>query len=246
MTRRGRGSWVCGLLAAVGIATFAGLGGAEPQPVEVSVRVASAKQPAIYLRFRNNKLWMATSRAGLDKATPIRASRVNVQRPEGMQKECRSCVFPETALPLSLPGIQNVRAQFSSARWIGKDSTAPANTPDDMTYLGATFRLSRRDSSGVTWTYVLHSAADSATAQLPGRRLELVMPDLAPNRLRLEVVTQVEGNNASIGLQVKSGMVAIQRVMKGSASALATIAIVDLKGQTVVSEKGDLAKFGFT
>ena len=245
-TRIGRYSWVCCLLAAVAIGALPGLGGAEPQVIEAAVRVLPAKQPSLYLRFRNNKLWMATSQAGLEKATPIRAARVDLNRPEEVGIEYRSYDFPEINLPLSLDGIEKTRAAFYSSREIGTGNDAPANTPEDRTRVVAVFRLSRRDSSGAAWTYTLHSTADSDTAKVPAQRLELVLPQLDPDGLKLEVVTKVEERNARIGLQVKSGDVGIDDLLKGDANAPAAIEIVNRDGRTVVSEKGDLQKFGFT
>jgi hypothetical protein len=240
-----RRSWVCCLLAAVALGALPGLGGAEPEAIEVAVRVLPAKQPALYLRFRNNKLWMATSQTGLEKATPIRAAKVAL-RPYEEGIESRSYDFPEVSLPLSLRGIEKIRARFYSLRQSGKGNAAPANTPQDRTRVVGAFRISRRDRSGVVWAYTLNSIADSATATAPGRRLELALPQLDPDRLTLDVETQVEERTARIGLQVKSGDMDIHNVLKGDANAPATIEIVDLKGRTVVSKKGDLDTFGFT
>jgi hypothetical protein len=245
-TRIGRCSWVCCLLAAVAIGALSALGYAESQVIEAAVRVLPAKEPALYLRFRNNKLWMATSQAGLEKATPIRAARIDLNRREDVGIEYRSYDFPETKLPLSLPGVHNLRAAFFSSREIGRGNDAPANTPEDRTRVGAMFSLSRRDRSGAAWTYTLHSTAESDTAKVPAQRLELALPQLDPDGLRLEVVIKVEQRNARIGLQVKSGDVGIDNVLKSDANSRATIEIADRDGRAVVSEKGDLQKFGFT
>lgn len=245
VTRSERRSSVCCLLAALAIGVLPGLGRTEPQVIEATVRVPPAKQPALYLRFRNNKLWMATSQAGLEKATPTRAAKVDLgQYEEGI--ESRSYDFPEISLPLSLHGIEKIRATFYFSRQVGKGSAAAANTPQDRTRVVGAFRISRRDRARTAWTYTLNSIADSARAKVPGRRLELALPQLDPDRLTLEVETKVEEGNARIGLQVKSGDMDIRNVLKDDANARATIAIVDRNGRTIVSKKGDLETFGFT
>jgi len=243
-TRTERWAWVGCLLAAVAIGALPGFAWAEPQVIEAAVRVRPAKQASLYLRFRNNKLWMATSKAALGKKTPIRAANADLSR-EGAV-EHRSYDFPRANLPLSLHGIEKIQAAFYSSRRIGKGNAARGSRPEDRTRVVAMFRISRRDSSGAAWAYTVHSAADSDTAKLAGQPLELTLPQLDPDHFTLKVETKVEKGNAGIGLQVKSGDVDIGDVLKGKANAPATVEIVDLQGRTVASKKGDLQTFGFT
>jgi len=246
-TRIGRCFWVCCLLAAIAAAPLPAIAAAEPPVIEAAVRLAPAKEPALYLRFRNNKLWMATSPAGLDQATPLRATSVEQSREEEMGLQYRYYGFPETDLPLSLPGFEKARAAFHSSRQIGRRKDAPADAPADQTYLSATFSLSRRDPAGAAWTYTLNSSVGSPAGKAPApQRLELTLPQLDPDGLKLTIETKVEERNARIGLRVKSGDTALDNVLKGKANAPATVEIVDLNGKTIVSEKGDLQKFGFT
>jgi hypothetical protein len=190
--------------------------------------------------FTRNKIFASIYKAGLERKSPIRAAKVDLSRNQDVGIEYRSYDFPETNLPLSLHGTAKVQAAFYSSRRIGKGNDAPASIPEDETRVVAMFPISRRDGSGAAWVHTLHSVADSDTAKLQGQRLELALPQLDPDRLKLEVVAKVEKRKAGIGLQVKSGDVAIDDVLKGNTNAPATIEIVDLEGRTVVSEKGDL------
>ena len=245
-TRSGRCSWLCLLLVVVAIWMLQGRGRAESQVIETAVRVPPAKQPALYLRFRNNKLWMAASQAKLEKATPIRAARVDLDQDRDTGIKFQSYDFPEINLPLSLPGTQSVKATFYTYRRIGKGNDAPPNVSGDETHVSGAFLLSKRGGSGAVWTYTLTSSAACDTAKLPAQRLELTLPKLDPDRLTLGIEIKVEEKNARIGLKVRSGEIDIENVMRGEVKAPATIEILDLKGKTVVSEKGNLKKFGFT
>jgi hypothetical protein len=244
--RIGRRVWFYGLLIVVAILILPERCGAEPQVIEAAVRVLPAKQPALYLRFRNNRLWMASSKAGLEKATPIRAAKVDTNQDNDAGIEYRSYEFPEVNLPRSPGGAQNVRAAFYSSRTIGKGNAAPANVPEDRTSIAAFFTISRRDKSGVVWSYQLHSMAGSDTTKSAKQHLELVLPPLDPDRLSLGVVVKVEGLEAKVGLQVKCGDLDLDNVLKDKKNAPAAIQIVNRDGEEVVSAKGDLQKFGFT
>jgi hypothetical protein len=189
---------------------------------------------------------MATTKAGLEKATPLRAAGINLNKPENADFESRDYAFPEISLPQSLTGVENTRVTFHTYHTISKSTDAPGKAPEDRTDVAATFTLSNRDSSRAIWTYILNSYASSDTAKLPAQRLELILPKLDPDRLKLEVEVKVEERNARIGLRVKSGDRNIDTIMKGDVKARVTVEIINKEGQAVVSEKGNLEKFGFT
>ncbi len=242
----GRCRWVCCVVAAMALAPAPVLAAARPQVFDAVVRVPPATKPVVYLRFRNNKLWVAPSLAELARVTPLRANGANREQDAESGAEDRWYNFPEIDLPAPPNSTEQRRVSFYYSRTLGTGRNARAGAPEDRIHAGASLSLSRQDDSGVTWTYSARGTADRATAEAATRPLELILPQLDSAGLKLVIETKLEGRNARIGLKVRDGERDLAGVQKNNASAPATLEIVDTSGATIVSEQGDLTKFGFT
>ena len=240
-----RYAWMYGLLFLI-TAMWPSLVQAAPQVIEAFVRVPPSMEPSLYLRFRNNKMWMATTKEGLEKATPIKAGSVSQDKQVEEGYEYRYYNFPEVDVPVPLPGVEKVSATFYTSREIHTGPDYPKDLPADQTRVVASFTLTRKDSSDTGWIYTLHCMGDYPTDKPPVTGVELWLPALDPDQLKMEITTKVEEKNARIGLKVKSGDADIDNILKGDTNAEATLTILNLDGKVVSSEKGDLEKFGFT
>ena len=212
---------------------------AAPAVDDFAVRCLPDTQPAAYLRVQGRELRVAATQEGLDSATPVKATRSESFR-SGPREMIQVYSCPEITLPPPAPGV-TAKARLSYQR-TARAGAAAADAGSGAG-LGGEFRLTRKDSAGATWTYVV-SAGTRSEAQ-PGADLPaLDLPD--PSKLTLSIETQTEGMEAAIGLRVKSGNAAVESILKNGKPVRARIEVLDRAGKSVHAQRGDLEKFGFT
>jgi len=212
------------------------------------VRFPPAQEPSLYIEFLGGQLRVAASAEGVASATPIKASRKQISN-QGRNSAYQSYSFPETVLPVAVPGLGKVSASFSFSRSvrIGKALRSAAEgqaEEDEFAYLSASFRLQKADREGVDWTFVY---SGGGSAKMDQEFAEAPIVDVpTPGNLKLTVVTQVAQKKVGIGLRVQSGEVAFANVLKKAKPAEAEIEVTDKGGKVVHTQKGDLQKLGFT
>ncbi len=226
------------VLAAVGPARAAG-------PVATTVRVSFAEYPKalIYLRFTNNRLRVGRTLETLDAATPTRAKSGDIDAGGGFDF-FQYYDFPEVSLPVSASGVETVTGEFNSTRYRSAPSRAGRKVRE---YLGVSGQvtLTKREGAALMG-YVLQVGTGDSTSASPTKPLELKVPRLATDQLTFEVVTAVEGREARLGVQAKAGKQDLYNVIRDGKGIPAKLEVRDKTGRQVVSESGDLIKFGFT
>lgn len=211
---------------------------AAPAADEFSVRCLPETQPAAYLRVQGRELRVAATQKELDSATPVKAA--HTQSFQGGPKEMIQVYsFPEVTLPPPAPGV-TAKATLSYQRTARSGTSAKTIQHGG---LGGEFRLTRKDDTGATWTYVTSAFASPERRPAEGVPA-LDVPD--PSKLALTIETKIEGMKAAIGLRVKSGEAAVSNVLKSGKPVAARIEVLDRDGKPVHSQRGDLEKFGFT
>jgi len=225
---------------------------AAPPVTYVRLTCSPGAEGIVYLRLENNKLQLARTAADVEKASVIRAKDAKVES-QGKDNAFQNYVFPNVALPVSLPGITKVTADFTYNRSRYKQ---PRQTKvQEYVGVNGDVVLVVRDSKGTEWGYVFSvysgSGGDatgrggqpSGDAQHP---FVATVPKLDLSKLSFDITPQVEGRNARIGMKIKSGSAELNNVLKGGKSTPVTLEVLDKNGRAVKTEKGDPKKFGFT
>lgn len=234
---------LCALLVGVATAGLAGRAAAAPTSTDLGIRFLPAQQPSVFVRFRNNRMWVAATQAGLDTAQPIRAAQ-SENSPNGEGGLYRYYGFPETALPVSLEGVSKVSATLS---FMVTQALRPGRAgATEVPSVGGRLSIAKRDNQGVTWTYAISASTAGGGRKAASEPLTMDVPRIDTNTLTMEIVTKVEGRSGRIGLQVKSGENKIENVLKDGKNAPAKIEVLSKDDKVVISEAGDLQKFGFT
>jgi len=221
-----------------------GAGAASPQAYRMRVRFLPAQEPSLYVQFLGGQLRIGDSPEAVAAAAPIKALRKQITS-QGRNRAYQNYTFPETTLPVSLQGVERVRASFDFSRWtrLGKGRTRDEDE-EESAYLAATFRLQKPDNEGVDWTLVYSSSGSPKPDQQYDEAPVVDVPAL--DNLKLVVVTEVERKKVGIGLRVQSGELAFDNVLRKAKPAQAEIEVTDKPGKVVHTQKGDLEKFGFT
>ncbi len=216
-------------------------------PAVIYARVAcpQAAGSTLYLSFENNKMRTAASPAALATAAPQRAKNGSIDS-QGNDQFFQWYEFAPIDLP-AIPGADKATAAFSYNR--SRYRPSPKAALEDYTGVHGTVTLTRKDSQGVTWGYVLNVAGDAGRTKL-GRDAEhplaMSVPALSSAKLTFDIVTKVEGREARIGMQAKAGKIDVANILKEGKGAPATLEVTDREGKVVKSENGDPTKFGFT
>jgi len=223
------------------------LGAVSPAPAatrawNARLRLPSATPPMLYVQVRSTgELRLADSPEALATATPVIARD---GQSEPLSEGHPQLFFPEVALPASLPGVEKLSAviRFDLTR------TRPRRKGPvvDRGAIDVRVSAARRDSAGVKWAYIFSvgTPAVLVAGAPPAQAPILEMPDLG--RLKLTVETKVEGHKARLGLRVKAGDVALDKVLKGGQPASCTMQVLNAEGKVLHTAQGDLDKFGFT
>jgi hypothetical protein len=217
---------------------------ASAAPAEyAAIRFLPNQEPAVYLQCQDDTIRIASSIAGLENAKPIKAPRSRrFQFDAGPNEMVRGHSFAETDLPVAIEGVSRVSVSLHVQRTYRLRRTG--SEPGRTTVVSGQFRLSRQDRSGAVWTYgFFANGREPATAD-PAQAPMMDVPDL--DKLALKVETKVEGKKVRIGLRVMAGESWVSEITKGSANAPAQIQVANQAGKAILSEKGDVKKFGFT
>jgi hypothetical protein len=233
------------LTAAVWLALSA-LAGPVSAAVEseyTRLRFLPHQTPDVYLQFQGKWLVVADSAKGLETAKPIKALPNREQTPEGLAERF---VFPETELPVSLEGVARVTAVFGITRYASGRSGRGAGRQteaDESDFWDIQAYFHRKDSEGATWRYLILTGGEIAASSDPeGNGHALPMPDI--NDLTFSLATVPSPDKLQIGLRVMTGRFALSDVRRNDDSRLASVQVTDADGTVVVSETGDLTKFG--
>jgi len=216
----------------------------------VRIRFLPDQEPAVYVQFTNDTLRCAASIEELATAKPVRAPRSQrFQYDAGPSEYVRGYQFPETDLPISGKGIARASAALRIFRTYRLQRSARSQ-PTRSTYVAGEFRIAKQDGTGTVWTYTFSGSVtpeSRATTQAMGNPATspiMDIPDL--DKLKLTIETKVEGKKARIGLRLMAGEVWISDLARGGKGAPARLEATNKEGKTVLSEQGDLKKFGFT
>lgn len=211
---------------------------AAPAVDEFSIRCLPETQPAAYLRVQGRELRVAATQEELDTATPVKAAHAESFH-AGPNEMIQVYSFPEVTLPEPAPGV-TAKATLSYQRIARSRASAKASLHGG---LGGEFRLTRKDDTGATWTYI--TSAFASPNERPGQDApSLDLPD--PSKLALTIETKIEGTKAAIGLRVKSGNAAVSNIFKNDKPVPARLEVLNRDGKSVHAQRGDLEKFGFT
>jgi hypothetical protein len=210
------------------------------------LRFLPHQTPDVYLQFEGKWLVIATSAKGLETAKPIKALPANgIPDPEGE----KHYVFPESELPVSLPGIVRVTATFvifrPTTEKVPKGSRRRNRADEAQPGLwDAEVRISRKDSVGAVWTYTVRTGGEPTRSDDADKSLLAEIPSL--DSLGLAVTTKPSEGKLGIGLRLTAGKDCVYAVRRNDDSRLALVQVTDANDAAVASETGDLEKFGFT
>jgi len=208
------------------------------------LRFLPAEKPALYLSINSvGQLRIADSAAGLRTAKPVMAREDS--RREGRQNEpTYYLVFPEVKLPVSLPGVEEMKATVSLYRTHHRRTRrSPAI---DEVQIPIDFALTKRDSKGTKYTYLFFAGVPTIKGKSKGPEESGIVQVPAMESLHVMVVTRVEGRKAGIALQATAGRSSVENVLKGGKGAPCRVEVLDKDGKVLHSARGDLKKFGFT
>jgi hypothetical protein len=189
---------------------------ASPHFLRVILPGTPAK--SVFVKFANGQMWIAATAAGLSKAKPTKAS----------SSSSNGYGYPEVKLPGS--GPLQVNARFTEL------TTASS--------ISCSYKITMRDKAGAQWQYVLQMQRSSATATKPETPAVTTLP--AFEDLQVGVETKIDGKNSHIGLRPLTGQVPLMEITRNGAAIPAEVQVLDMQGNVVSTEKGDLSKFGFT
>jgi len=239
-------SYFAAFLVAVSLSAVAAPAAAAPQTFYIGLVILPDKAPVGYLSIQNNQLRAANTAAELEAAEPTKAKSAQLLETGPARAYRQFYEFPAIDVPVSTPGIEKASVKLSMYRTRHAGRAGRTSPEETVAYGEAS--VSRRDSSGNTWTYTFNvrtggERAAKNSAQAP---LLLTVSSADPKDVKLEVTTLLEGRKARIGMQVKADGIDIYNVLKNGKNAPAKLEVTNRDGKHVVSETGDPVKFGFT
>jgi hypothetical protein len=222
--------------------------GAAPKIVyaRIAVPQSGGKAAVAYLSIENNKLRVAGTIEGLASAALVKAQNSHLES-IGWGEFYQSYMFPEVQLPITVNGYDRATIKPTYSR-SGTKARGSEREREDWLAVYGELVLSRKDSKGVTWGHSLSlSSSDGGRQPYSAEHpLELSVPMLSQAPLTFEITAQVEGRNARIGMQIKSGKSDLHTVLKDGKGAPVRLEVLDKDRKVVASETGDPLKFGFT
>jgi len=196
------------------------------------LRIAVSPTSSVYIEFRNDEMRVAGAAKDLERAKPVKATA------SGSQYS-----FPEVELPVAkqeLPaGFSKLTTTLKLFRFRSSLGFMPRQ---ESVHAFGTLGLAREDSKGVLWTYCTQMSAQPAAAVERAPRISV--PKLTP--LTLSLVTKTTRRRIGAGLRVMSGTTEVDDILRDGKAPQVQMRLLDNRGKVVASERGPLAKFGFT
>ena len=196
-----------------------------------------------YALVWEDRLFLADTPEGLAAVEPVKAVEADRADPQ-LSETWAHYRFPEAALAApadKLPaGVTQVRVALShnTARYWD-----PRSGRGEFSYLHGSLGWCRKDKHGALWGWWWNAGTE--TGKRPRTAPVIELPE--PGPLTLAVSTQkAEGGAIGIGVRLKLGKTALHDVTKDGRTLQARVQVLDAAGEVVKSERGSLAKFGFT
>jgi hypothetical protein len=205
----------------------------------LNLRFPPEQKPVLYCQISEIGLRFSPTPGGLKSAKAIRpASDKSENMGRGMSY--RTVEFPEQTLPISLAGAPAVGATFSLNSYGGGTG---GNISGAEAYVSARFKLTKKDSAGNKWEYLIDSGLPGNASKGLANSPVIDLPML--NKLQLKVTTEVTKKTVGVGLALTDNKIGIHEVTENGKPVACSLKILDAGNKPVASAKGNLAKFGF-
>lgn len=190
-------------------------------------------KPVLYLQFQPGGLRLAATPEGLAAAKPIPPAYIKPGN-SGKYPSPETCHYRQLTLPLPK------RYPETKARFTYSKSILPGNPG----LLRADYDLGKKDPSGNTWHYLIHTGLPQPES--------LLLPDLDHFTFNIKTeLIEIEGDrtpgkNLGIGLLLQSGDSKIDEVRENDRPANCMVSVIAADGKILATAQGGLGqKFGF-